>query len=222
MSGSAARLLAIVGAPWIAFSILSQAWLSTETFIANGGAAWQGVWQYFGYFTVLTTSFVTLVLARAALKPNDRTGLNAPRVELMAVASILFVGIVYAVLLASQWDPQGLRKYNDDVLHIGAPILFALFWLLRPRGGVRWRDAVFAGLWPAGYAAYGLTRGAIDGFYPYFFMNPSTTPWSGVLLNMTGLIASFFVAATLLIALDRILLWIGRKTDKEAAHEPSH
>lgn len=203
MTAIALRGLALFGAPWIAFSIVSQGWISTEGMLSEGGSVADGVWRYMGYFTVLTNTLVTLVLARAAWKPDDRNGLNAPRVELMAVTSILFVGVVYAALLASQWDPQGLQKYNDDVLHVGAPIVFTLFWLLRPRGAVSWRDGAFAALWPSAYAVYGLTRGAFDGFYPYFFMNPATTPWPSVLANMTALVGVFIVAALLLVVLDR-------------------
>jgi hypothetical protein len=152
---------------------------------------------------VLTNALVVLVLARSAIKPGDCTGLNAPRVELMAVTSILFVGVVYNLLLASLWDPQGLQRYNDNVLHIGAPVLFAAYWLTRPRGELTWGDALFAALWPGAYCAYGLTRGALDGFYPYFFMNPATAPWPNVLTNVTGLVAAFIVAALLLVGFDR-------------------
>jgi hypothetical protein len=203
MAAMTLRALALFGAPWIAFSIFSQGWISTQGMLSEGGSVVDGVWRYLGYFTVLTNTLVALVLARAAWRPGDRTGLNAPRIELMAVTSILFVGVIYAVLLASQWDPQGLQKYNDDVLHVGAPITFALFWLLRPRGEVTWTDAGYAALWPSSYAAYGLTRGAVDGFYPYFFMNPATTPWPSVLTNMAALVGVFLVAALLLVALDR-------------------
>jgi hypothetical protein len=199
----AVRALALLGAPWIAFSVLTQGALSTQTVLADGGTWARGVWQYLCYFTVLTNIFVVLVLARAAWKPSDRRGLNAPPVELMAVTSIVFVGAVYNILLASLWDPQGLRKYNDDVLHIGAPILFVMFWLLRPRGELSWRDGLFAALWPFGYAIYGLTRGAVDGFYPYFFMNPAEMSWPSILVNMTGLVSAFLVAALLLVGLDR-------------------
>lgn len=193
-----------LGAPWIAFSLISQGWISTQGVLADGGTILQGVWRYLCYFTVLTNALVVAVLARAALRPSDRGGVNAPRIELMAVTSILFVGVVYNALLASQWDPQGLQKYNDDTLHIGAPLFFAVFWLFRARAGLRWRDAAFAALWPLGYSAYGLARGAADGFYPYFFMNPTTTPWPGVLANMAGLIAVFLVAATILVGFDRL------------------
>lgn len=194
-----ARLLAGAFAPILGAAIVSQGWLSVRDVVAQGGSTLEGVSHYLCYFTVLTNCLVVLVLARAAWKPGDRTGLNAPRIELMTVVSIVFVGAVYNLLLASQWDPQGLRKLNDVILHDASPILFALFWMLRPRGGVGWRDGVFAGVWPLAYSVYGLARGAVDGFYPYFFMDPSRLAWPLVLANMAGLMAAFMAAALLLV-----------------------
>jgi hypothetical protein len=196
------RLLAAIGAPLIGAATLSQGWLSVSEIVANGGAFAEGVSRYLCYFTVLTNVFVVIVLARAALRPGDRTGLNAPRVELMAATSILFVGAVYNLLLASLWDPQGLRKINDVILHDISPLGFALFWLLRSRGVLRWRDAVFTAAWPAAYTIYAQVRGALDGFYPYFFTDPTRASWPQVLLNMAGLMGAFVVAALLLVALD--------------------
>ncbi len=196
-----ARALAICGAPIIAAATVSQGWLSVSESMDEGASLAEGVWIYLCYFTVLTNTFVVLVLARAALAPQSRTGLNAPRIELMAVTSILFVGAVYNLLLASQWDPQGLRKLNDVILHVASPLLFTLFWLLRSHGALNWRDALYCALWPGAYSVYALTRGAVDGFYPYYFINPGTMPWFQVASNMAGLIIVFTLAALLLAGL---------------------
>jgi hypothetical protein len=199
------RLIAGLGAPLIGAATLSQGWLSVEESMAQGRTLAHALWIYLCYFTVLTNVFVTAVLARAALKPDDRRALNAPRVELMAATSILFVGAVYNLLLASQWDPQGLRKFNDVILHSVSPLLFTLFWLARPRGDLALRDAAFASLWPMAYTLYGLTRGAFDGYYPYFFMNPATTALPQLLLNVLALLAAFAAGALVLIGADRVL-----------------
>ncbi len=200
---NATRLLAAVGAVVIGAATVSQGWLSVAETMGRGGSLAWGVWVYLCYFTVLTNCFVVLVLGRAALKPDDRTGLNAARVELMAATSILFVGAVYNLLLASQWDPQGLRKLNDVILHDVSPLLFALFWFLRRSGALTWRDALFATIWPGAYTIYSQARGPFDGFYPYFFTDPTKAPWSAVLLNVFGLMVAFMVAALVLVALDR-------------------
>ena len=66
-------------------------------------------------------------------------------------------------------------------------------------------DALFAAIWPAAYAAYGLTRGQIDGFYPYFFLDPTAISWPQIALNLLGLVVAFVAGALLLIALSRVL-----------------
>lgn len=199
------RVLAALGALIGVGGLGLQYWLLYADMTAHGASALEATWRYFAYFTILTNAFVTLVMARAALKPGTDSGLNAPPVELMAVTSILFVCIVYNLLLASRWNPQGWQKLADIIVHQIVPLVFALYWLMRPHGALTWKDAAFAAIWPLAYAIYGLTRGAFDHFYPYFFMDPSTTPIARVALNMAGLIVSFAVGAFLLIAASRAL-----------------
>jgi len=202
---TAARLTAGVGAVFGAYGLYLQYVLLYDDMAVHGATSLEATWRYFAYFTILTNCFVTLVMARAALSPARQTGLNAPRVELMAVTSILFVGLVYNLLLASRWNPQGWQKLADVIVHDAIPIIFALFWVLRPHGALKWKDAVFAAIWPAAYAVYGLTRGAFDHFYPYFFMDPTTTSIPQLAINMAALIAAFMIGAFVLIAGSRAL-----------------
>lgn len=204
---SAARALAGAGALLGLGGLLLQYILLHESMTAEGAGPLDVLWRFYGYFTLLTNTLVTLLFARAALR-DDARGLNAPHVELMAVTSILFVCAVYNVLLASRWNPQEWQLVADVIVHQAVPGLFALYWLARPHGRIGWADAGFAALWPFAYAAYGLTRGAFDGFYPYFFMNPTMTPWAQVAVNMAGLVAVFGVGALAMVALDR---WLARR-----------
>jgi len=202
---SAARAVTAVGALIGMFGLVLQYVLLHVSMTAEGATAFEAGWRYFAYFTILTNTFVTLVMARAAIDPNARTGLNAPRVELMAVTSILFVCVVYNILLAPRWDPQGWQKVADVTVHNVVPVVFALFWALRPHEKLKWSDAAFAGLWPLGYAVYGLTRGQVDGFYPYFFMDPTQASWLQIALNVSGLFVAFLIGAGVLIAVSRAL-----------------
>jgi hypothetical protein len=200
-----ARIAAIAGALIGAFGLILQYRLLYADMTNDGVSPVAATWRYFAYFTILTNTFVTLVMARAALKPESYVGLNAPRVELMAVTSILFVCIVYNLLLAARWDPQGWQKIADVVVHNVVPIMFAVFWLLRPHGSLTWRDAVFAALWPLVYAIYGLIRGAFDQFYPYFFMDPTAISYGQIALNLVGLVVAFLLGASVLLLVSRVL-----------------
>lgn len=200
-----ARPVAAFGALIGFFGLGLQYWLLYADMSAQGASVLEITWRYFVWFTLLTNAFVTLVMARAALKPESLTGLNAPRIELMAVTSILFVCIVYNVLLASRWNPQGWQKAADVIVHDIVPATFALFWLLRPHGSLTWRDAAFAALWPLAYAVYGLTRGLFDQFYPYFFMDPTALSYGQIALNLVGLVAAFALGALLLLSISHAL-----------------
>ncbi|MCC6787861.1 MAG: Pr6Pr family membrane protein [Hyphomonadaceae bacterium] len=200
-----ARPVAAFGALIGFFGLGLQYWLLYADMSAQGASVLEITWRYFVWFTLLTNAFVTLVMARAALKPESLTGLNAPRIELMAVTSILFVCIVYNVLLASRWNPQGWQKAADVIVHDIVPVTFALFWLLRPHGSLTWRDAAFAALWPLAYAVYGLTRGLFDRFYPYFFMDPTALSYGQIALNLVGLVAAFALGALLLLSISHAL-----------------
>ncbi|MEZ5994630.1 MAG: Pr6Pr family membrane protein [Hyphomonadaceae bacterium] len=202
---SLARAVAAAGALIGGFGLALQFVLIYASMTAEGASGAEAAWRYLAYFTILTNLFVTVVMGRAALAPARLSGLNAPRVELMAVTSILFVCIVYNVLLASRWDPRGWQKLADVIVHNVVPPVFALFWALRPHGSLRWRDAGFAALWPLAYAAYGFARGALDGFYPYFFMDPTTLSLLQIALNLLGLVIGFAAGAMLLIGISRAL-----------------
>jgi hypothetical protein len=201
----AGRRVAALGALIGLVGLGLQYWLLHAALTAEGASALDVVWRFYAYFTLLTNTFVTLVMARAALDPQARSGLNAPRVELMAVTSIMFVCIVYNVLLASRWDPQGWQKLADVLVHNVVPLAFLLFWLLRPRGALKWSDAPFAALWPLAYAAYGLTRGQFDGFYPYFFMDPTTLSWVQIAINLLALVGAFIIGALVFVGASRAL-----------------
>lgn len=201
----AARVVAAIGALTGLSGLGLQYWLLYADMSANGANALDVLWRCYVYFTLLTNTFVTLVMARAAWKPESLAGLNAPRVELMAVTSIMFVCIVYNLLLAPRWDPQGWQKVADVIVHDIVPVTFLLFWALRPHGALKWKDAAFAALWPLAYAVYGLSRGLIDNFYPYFFMDPTTASYGQIAFNLLGLVLAFGLGALLLIGISRAL-----------------
>jgi hypothetical protein len=202
---SAARAVAAGGTLIGMFGLVLQYVVLHQSMTADGASVLAVVWRFFAYFTILTNTFVTLVMARAVWSPDARSGLNAPRVELMGVTSILFVCLIYNLLLASTWTPQGWTKVADVIVHNIVPPVFALFWLMRQHRQLKWSDAAFAALWPLGFTVYGLARGAADGFYPYFFTDPTKMSWAQIGLNIAGLSAAFLIGAGLLVALSSVL-----------------
>jgi hypothetical protein len=114
------------------------------------------------------------------------------------------VGIGYNLLLRGTWNPQGWHRVSDEVVHVADPILFVLFWyFFVPKDSLRWKHALLWLVCPAIYFIYMLIRGAIDGFYPYTFLDPDKLGYSRMLLNAAGVGIGFIAAGLLSVVIGR-------------------
>jgi hypothetical protein len=198
---NAARLIAIVGAIAGGGALVLQFFLMFGSMSADGYSPLAIAWRYLGYFTILTNIFVALIWVRAALIPTR----EAPRLETAGVVSIAMTGVIYHLLLASRWHPQGLQLLADFVHHTLVPILFVLFWLLRTRGGLKWADAPFFVIWPLTYCAYALARGAFDGWYAYYFLDPTRATLPKLVMSIATQSSGFLVCALIFVGIDKML-----------------
>ncbi|MBI3437393.1 MAG: Pr6Pr family membrane protein [Proteobacteria bacterium] len=198
---NAARLIAMIGATTGVAALLLQFGLMYGSMTAESVAPAAVVWRYLGYFTILTNIFVAVIWIRALLRP-DR---SMPRLEAAGGVSIVMVGIIYHALLASRWNPQGLQLVADFTHHTLVPAMFLLYWLLRPHGQLKWTDALLLVVWPLAYCPYALMRGAVDGWYAYFFLDPRHMSVAQLITSITGLSAVFLACALVVIALDKIV-----------------
>ncbi|MDZ3831070.1 MAG: Pr6Pr family membrane protein [Sphingopyxis sp.] len=183
-----------------------QLGLLVRDYLADGLSAGAALWRFLGYFTIVTNLFVALVASAAALAPRHR--LASPRVRFAALCAILLVGIVYSLALRHVWDPQGLQAVVDHALHDAAPLLFLLGWLYAPHGMLGWRDLVWALPFPLAYLAYAVARGAVEGWYAYYFLDPSHQGWGAFWGTVAAIVAGFLVMAALILMLDR---WLARR-----------
>lgn len=178
-----------------AFLLLQLILLVPEMGIAGG------LWRFIGFFTILTNIAVAVVATAMAL--GQRNWLTSARVRLAVAVAISFVGIAYWLLLASLWKPQGWALVADIGLHTVQPLLFAATWYAARDGSLNKRDAAAAMAWPVAYCVYALARGAVDGWYAYWFLNPVEQGWPGALASIALLSSAFFVLALLFVAVDR-------------------
>ncbi len=195
------RLLAVVTALVAAAGLVIQ-------YVIFAGKVGPGLaaWRFIGFFTVLSNIAVAVVAAAVAVGHEGK--LSGARARLMVLTAIVTVGFVYSLLLRSTWSPQGAQKIVDHALHDVTPILFAALWALMPHGSLQWRDMKWAMIPPAAYLAYAMGRGAIDGRYPYFFLNPETQSASELILSIFGVLVVFAVISGCAIAVD---LRMGRR-----------
>ena len=164
------------------------------------GAPWLAAWRFVGFFTILSNLLVAFVLFRAAVRrPCSR------RLELSCATAIVMVGLVYSLLLRATWSPQGAQKLADVALHDVAPVVFLLYFLTRPRPALSLSDALAALVFPLGYVVYALARGVADGWYAYWFLDPSRLGAGQMALSVIALAAAFFAAALALTWLSNAL-----------------
>lgn len=160
-----------------------------------------GVWRFVGFFTILTN--IGTVVVATAIALGSQGPFAGPRARLMAATSIALVGIVYSVALRALWHPTGLQKVADMALHDATPLLFLAVWAVSPHPGLKWREIGWALLPPALYTVYALARGAVDGWYAYWFLNPAEQSAGQMLASIALLLCAVAVVAAVLVAVDR-------------------
>ena len=190
----------IAAAAWYALALQLSILLRTST-------DWTGtLFNFFGYFTILTNTLVALVLTAPTLPLSSTARFATPNMRTAAAVYIAIVGIVYLVVLQDLWNPQGAQALADLILHKVVPVLYVAYWLLfEPHGRVRWRAALSWLIYPAVYLAYSLARGAMTGWYPYPFLDVGTIGYTRVVGQSGVLLAVFLVMSALVIGLDKAI-----------------
>lgn len=163
--------------------------------------------RYFSYFTILTNLLVAVCCTVLLAGCNSTWGRFFSRTTTLTAITvyIVIVGIVYNILLRSIWNPEGLQKVVDELLHVGTPVLFLLYWLLLvPKAGLQWKNS-FPWLWyPFLYGVFVLIRGTLSGFYPYPFFDVPKLGVAQVAINTVGLMAVFLLCSLLLVGLGKL------------------
>lgn len=182
---------------WMGLAL--QLHLLIASFVAEGRGVGEAVWRYFAFFTLLTNFFAALVVTSWMIPRPP-----GPRVLATAAANVFLVGAVYHGALAQLWDPQGLQLLADRLVHTATPVLFTLLWLVHaPRRTLEWRDTIWMMVYPTCYFFYALGRGAIDGFYPYWFLDLPKLGPERMVVSGAVLVTSFAAVSLAFVAINR-------------------
>ncbi|HVH49411.1 MAG TPA: Pr6Pr family membrane protein [Sphingomicrobium sp.] len=195
-----AGLAAIIG--WAGLAL--QFWL-----ILQAMGFGEGLWRFIAFFTILANIGAATVATAVAV--DSKGILASPKAKYVAATSIALVGLVYSLWLRNSWDPQGLQKLADHALHDAVPVLFLGAWCAGLHEQLKWRDIFWALVPPVLYSLYALARGAVDGFYAYWFLNPATQTPAQIALSLAVLVAAVAVIAAVLNTIDH---WIDDVKDE--------
>lgn len=162
--------------------------------------------RYFSFFTILTNILVALYFTTSVFKLQvipfklfHSTG------SITAItAFILIVGLVYQVVLRKTWQPTGLQRMVDELLHSVIPLYVLIYWFFKlNKNDLLIKPILKWLLYPILYLLFILLRGNNSGFYPYPFVN---VPKIGLEKALVNSAATLLLAIILLI----VLILIGR------------
>lgn len=203
-SRRASRAFATIVAVSAWLGILLQLWVSAQHALAGGHTALAGMLLALCYNTVLTNILVAVIATRVALGAAGEW-LTRPGMLAAAAIYILVVGLIYSLLLRSQWAPVGLHKLADALLHDVTPILYVLWWLLcAPKNALRWSSPVKWLLYPLAYFGLSLVVGQRTGRYLYPFGDIDAHGLAAVLRNGALILMLYFVVGAVAVAVARV------------------
>jgi hypothetical protein len=158
--------------------------------------------EYFAYFSIVSSILAGLVLAVSGLTllqgKDEGERLNTFR--LIATVSMIIVGVVYHALLGdSAVDPRDIGYrwpvVPNLVIHTYAPILIVIDYLISIKGyKPSWKKAWWVVVYPLAWLAFSLVRGLLDGWWPYWFINPNSEGGVVGMLTYVLIIAAGFIA----------------------------
>lgn len=185
-------------------AVIMQYWIMLE----NSPLTWGEVTiRFFSYFTILTNTLLAIYFSSQVHGDLHNRGKiwKKPGTLTAVTVYILVVGLVYQVALRSIWDPQGMARITDELLHTLNPILGLVFWwLFEDKKAVEWKQLPYWLIYPLGYFVYTVIHGQVSGFYPYPFVDLNT-----ISLGQLGI--NFLVLACVFMGIAGLLVWIGKR-----------
>lgn len=205
MQKQSARIIALLGALLGWFAVITQLYLMMENRVVSVPGT---LLRFFSFFTIDTNIIVALCFTFIFLGSKYRLGRFFSKASTMTAITvyITIVGIVYNVILRSLWEPQGMQKTVDELLHSVIPALFIIFWLIFvPIEQLKWKNAFPWLIFPILYMAYAIVHGAITRFYPYPFVDVNDLGYTKALLNAAGILLVILLLSLALIATGKLM-----------------
>jgi len=193
------------------FALVLQFSISIPLLMAKGCSLCSAFVQILSYFTILSNLLMVVCLSAILLAAKSRLGgfFKKPAVLTAVALYITIVAIIYNIILRNIWNPQGLPRLADELLHVVNPVLFIIYWFVFVnKAELQYRN-IWPWLWyPLLYFIYSLVRGAISHQYPYPFLDAAQFGYAHVLLNAVILFAVIW-------ALGAVYIFIGQKIAKK-------
>lgn len=129
--------------------------------------------DYLSFFTTQTTLIAAALLVLTALHPPDE---RPHWHDWWRGAAAVYLTVTFVVVIALLEGRFGWNDWTDFVTHKLLPVaVVADFLLDPPRNRLTLRDALAFALYGVAWLGYTFLRGALSGWYPYPFLDPTVS-----------------------------------------------
>jgi hypothetical protein len=164
--------------------------------------------EYFAYFSIQGTLIASVMMAYTGWLAWSGTA-EKRQVTIARVSATTYsivIALVYNALLRG--TPGDIRDAGyawpvvpNEIMHVWAAVFMLLDWLVVAGASqVRLRAAFWVAAFPLAWLAFSVTRGIVDGWWAYWFLNPNDEG------GLTGMFTYIGGITVLMISLGFILL----------------
>jgi hypothetical protein len=160
--------------------------------------------RFFAFFTIQSNLVGVAAFAWLVARPS---GPRSRGIELLRVGAAVYLTVTFFVVifLLSGVDVQLQLVWVDIVLHKIFPIIVVADLLLDPpRTRLVAQDIVTLMIYPLVWTLFTVVRGALDGWYPYPFLDPAHGGYIQVAVTIVAVLIGF-------IAIAAAIIWIGNR-----------
>ena len=183
----------------------------------------RSVVNLYSYFTIQSNLLVLVAAVMVVVRP-DRDERWFAVVRLAGLVGISVTGVVFAVVLAGQFEMSGIEWWYDRAFHYVVPLMAVIGYVgFRPRTRLVRRDLAFIA-WPVAWLTYTLVRaevgepayptGAGDATrrVPYDFLDVADLGAGQVAINAV-------VVTALMLGIAWVFLWVSAQSEHRHAVE---
>ena len=160
--------------------------------------------NFFAYLTIQSNIMFAVVAIVSGIN-GVRGRIASPRLDALRAAVLtctITAGVVFAVIV-QQSSLRAIRvdvPWSDVVLHYILPAAALVEWALsRRQRRSPWRVLPVVLGYTCGWGAVTMIRGAITGWYPYYFLDPDQTRDLSEFLLFSGAALAVFAAVGALV-----------------------
>ncbi|WP_395062804.1 Pr6Pr family membrane protein [Flavobacterium sp.] len=163
--------------------------------------------RFFTFFTILTNIIVAITFTVIWLQPKSRINFFLkPNTQTAIAVYIFVVGFIYNTILRFIWQPQGIQKIIDEMLHLIIPTVYILYWYFEvKKTAIIWRNILGWLIYPILYLIVIMIRGTYSNYYPYPFVNVSELGLVKVAINSVYLTIFFGTMSVVFVGIAKYI-----------------